>query len=115
MFSLRGSPVYDIEIVLAHNRLEVALVDDEQWNFGIELSKVADLTVLFRDKSLGKHGQLDEEMVLREIEVGPESAHGYAMLVPGEWEFEGLVDPLVTVEREELREDSLTGVGEGLG
>jgi hypothetical protein len=112
MFSLRGLPVHDIEIVSTHNRLEVALVDNEQRNLRVELSKAANLAVLLRDESLGEHGQLNEKTVIGEIEVGPKPAHGNTALVPSEWEFEGLVDPLVTVEREELREDPLTGVGE---
>jgi hypothetical protein len=112
MVSLRGTPVHVIEIVSTHNRLEVALVDNEERDLWVELSKAANLAVLLRDESLGEHSQLNEQAVLGEIEVGPKPAHGDTVLVPGEWEFEGLVDPLMTVEREELREDPLTGVGE---
>jgi hypothetical protein len=111
MVSLGGTPVNDIEIVPTHNRLEIALVDDEEWNLGIELSKVADLAVLLRDEALGEHGELDEKAMLGQIEVGSKSAHRDAAFIPGEWKFERFVNPLVTVEREELRENPLTGVG----
>jgi hypothetical protein len=104
MFSLSSSPVHVIEIVSTHNRLEVALVDNAQWNLWVELTKPANFTVLLRDEPLGEHGQLNEEMVLGQIEVRSKPSHRDAVFVPRDRELEGLVDPLVTVDGEELRE-----------
>src|ERR1700677_4684566 len=103
MVSLGSTPVHDIEIVPAHNRLEVALVHDDERNLRVELAEVPHLAVLLRDKALGEHRQLDEEMALGKIEVWPKPAHGDTTIVPLERKFEWLVDTLVTVEREELR------------
>jgi hypothetical protein len=112
MVSLGGSTVHDIEIVSSQNRVKVALVDDEQWDLGIELAEVTHLAVLLRDQSLGEHSELDEEVLFGEIEVGTESLYRYPALVPCEGKLERLVEPLVAVESKELREESLTGVGE---
>jgi hypothetical protein len=112
MFSLRGSPVHDIEIVSTHNRLEVALVYNQERNLGIERAKVTNFAVLLRHESLGEDGQLDEEMLLGQIEVRSKATHRNAAIVPLERKLEGLIDPPVAVDREQLREDPLTGVSE---
>jgi hypothetical protein len=112
MVPLGGSTVHVIEIVPFQNRVKVALIDNEERDLGIELAEVTDLAILLRHQSLSEHGELDEEVLLGQIEVGAEPPHGYAALVPGERKLEWLVQPLVAVEGEKLREKALTGVGE---
>ena len=92
--------------------MEVTLIKDLATNFRVQLSQPPDLAVLLRDELLIHRGDLDEEIVVRQIEVGPELPGWQPVGVPFESESPRLVLPRHDVEVEQSREFALTGVGE---
>ena len=100
------------QAVLHEQRLVVALVEDLDLHVGIELAQAAHLPVLLGDQLLVERGDLDEQVVGREVEVGTEGLDGIALAVALENERTGLVLPRDAVEVEELGELALGVVRE---
>jgi len=92
--------------------MEVTLIEDLAANVRIQLSQPPDLAVLLRDEFLVHRGDLDEEIVVRQIEVGTELPDWCPGSVPFEREGPRLVLPRHDVEVEQSREFPLTGMGE---
>ena len=99
-----------MKTVAQDQRVEVALVDHDQFDFGVELAKQANLLILFCDRALVEHRHLDEEVSGRQEEVRAKTAHGLTVFVPRERKLDGFVDPLYSVEAEQARKDTFAGV-----
>src|SRR5207302_1190362 len=81
-------------------------------HLGMQLAQASGLPVLLRDELLVERGDLDVQVVRRQIEVGCERLHGLAVAVTFQRERARLVLPLDAVEVEELRELPLRVVRE---
>ena len=99
-----------------HQQVEVvALVEDLHVDLGVQLPQPADLAVLLGDQPLVERGDLDVQVVGRQVEVRPEGLGRLAGAVPLEGEFGGLVLPGNPVEVEQLGELPLGVVSEADG
>jgi hypothetical protein len=87
--------------------VEVPLIEDLASNIRIQLPKAPNLPVLLGDQLLVHRGDLDEQIIVREVEVGPEVLGGLAGVVPLDGEGAGLVVPGDVVEVEQPGELSL--------
>jgi hypothetical protein len=88
-----------------HQQVQVVpLVQDPDVDLGVQLLQAAGLAVLLRDQLLVQRGDLDEEVIGRQIEVGRERLGRPALAVPLEDEGPRLVVPDDPVEVEELGE-----------
>lgn len=76
----------------------IALVEDFAIDLRIQLAKPADLSILLRDQFLIHGGDLDEQVILGQIEIGSEELRWCSITAPGYWEGSGLVLPVDTVE-----------------
>jgi len=92
--------------------LDVAPVEELDPNLRIEPLKLAKLPVLPCDEGLLHHGHLDEEILLRKVEVGRERAHNSTLVVAVEDERVRLVIPGDSVVIEDLRALELAAIGE---
>src|SRR5262245_1139849 len=101
-----------LEAVLVHQGQVVALIEDLAVDAGVQLAKPAHLPVLLRDQSLVQRGDLDVQVVLREVEVRREPLHDVAVAIPLEVERRRLVLPVDLVEIQQLRELAFAGVRE---
>ncbi len=96
-----------------HQQLEVvALVQDLDLDLRVQLHQAACLPVLLGDQLLVERGDLDVEVVRREVEVGRERLRRVALAVALEHERARLVLPVDRVEVEQLRELSFGVVRE---
>jgi 3',5'-cyclic-AMP phosphodiesterase len=97
--------------------LDVTPVKELHADVGIEALHFAQLAVLTCYEGLLHDGDLDEEVLFRQIEVGRERTHDPAFLVPLENERVGLIVPRDAVVIEDLCALNLDTVGEprGLG
>jgi hypothetical protein len=100
-----------LEPVLDHEMEVVALIEDLALDVRMELLKLADLLVLLGHQLLIHGGDLDEQIVVGEIEVGGEELDGLPFLV-GDGEAAWLVVPRNAVEVEEKSELPLAVVSE---
>jgi hypothetical protein len=112
--SLSGSTVHNTQVVLTEELVKISLVHDEERDLRIEIAESANLAVLLGRQALFENGQLNEEATLGQVEVGTKTTYGRAVFVPIEREFQGLVDPLETVESQQLGKELFARVGEGL-
>jgi hypothetical protein len=99
-------PVFDQQIV------EIPLVEDLASNIRIELPETADLAVLLGDELLVHRGDLDVEIILRQIKVWPELLCDDPCCVPLDGERTWLVLPDDVVEVQKPRELPLARMGE---
>jgi hypothetical protein len=90
----------------------VALVEHPAFDVRVQLTEALDLAVLLGDELLAHRGDLDEHVLGREVEVGPEELDRFAVIVPLDGEGLGLVLPVDAVEIEESREFPFAVVGE---
>jgi hypothetical protein len=96
-----------------HQEVEVvALVQHFDVDVRMELAEAADLGVLLGHQLLVERGDLDVEVVGREIEVRPESSPRVAVVIPLEGELARFVLPGDAVEVEQVGELALRGMGE---
>ena len=93
-----------LEPVLHEEVQVVALVEHLDVHLGIQLREPARLAVLLGDQLLVQRGDLDVEVVRREVEVRAERLRRVAVAVGFEHERARLVLPVDGVEVEELRE-----------
>src|SRR5690606_7841175 len=100
------------EAVLDHQVQVVALVEDLAADPGMGLLELAHLPVLLGDELLVHGRDLDEEIVVREIEVGSEPLDRFSIVVELDGERLGLVLPGDAVEVEEEGELPLAVVCE---
>src|SRR5205085_5190441 len=91
------------------------LVEDLAAHLRITFPETSDLPVLFRDELLVQRGDLDVEVVLREVEVRRELLDHVPLLVPLQVEGGRLVLPFDLIEVEESRELALAVVRESNG
>ena len=96
---------------------EVSLVEELDPDVRVSLAQLAQLPVLARDERLLHHGELDVQILLRQIEVGRERLAHPAVLVLLEDEGSRLVEPRdsVVVEHLGALELCLTGEARWLG
>jgi hypothetical protein len=108
-----------LEAVLHKEVQVVPLIEDLAANVGVELTEAANLAVLLRHELLVHRRDLDVDVFLRQVEVGPEVARGLVPVVPFDREGSRLVLPRDVVEVEQPGELALAGVREfdavGLG
>src|SRR6478735_3455229 len=93
-----------LEAVLHEQLQVVTLVEHLDLDLGVQLDEAARLAVLLRHQLLVERGDLDVEVVRREVEVGREGLRRVAFTIALEHEGARLVVPLDRVEVEELRE-----------
>jgi len=92
--------------------MKVTLVEDLAAHVRVQLPQPADLAVLLRDELLVHRGDLDEEIVFRQVEVRPELFRWRPGGVPFDSEGSRLVLPRYDVEVEQPCELALAGVSE---
>ena len=95
---LRG----EAEAIALRKALDVAPVEELDVDVRVEPSQFPELAVLASDERLLHHGHLDEEILLREVEVRRERAGNASLLVPLEDERMRLVVPADAVIVEDL-------------
>ncbi len=93
-----------LEPVLDEQVEVVALIKDLDLGAGVQRPELADLAVLLGDQLLVQRGDLDIEVIARQIEVGPEGLYWTAEPIPLEDELSRLVLPGDAVEVEEESE-----------
>src|SRR2546429_748142 len=104
-----------LEPVLHEQMQVVALVQNLDADFGVQLAEPAGLAVLLRDELLVERGDLDVEVVRRQVEIGAERLYGPTVTVAFQREGTRLVGPFDAVEVEELGELALRVVSEADG
>jgi hypothetical protein len=104
-----------LEAVLDQQVEVVALVEDLDVDLGMELSQTPYLAVLLGHQLLVERGDLDVQVVGRQIEVGAERLGGLAEAIPFERERAGFVLPDDPVEVEQFGELALGVVREADG
>src|SRR5436190_869831 len=104
-----------LEPVLRDEREVVALVEALAAHLRIAFPESSDLSVLLRDELLVQRGDLDVEVVLRQVEVRGELLDDVPVLVPLQVEGGRLVLPFDLIEVEESRELALAVVRESNG
>jgi hypothetical protein len=100
------------ESVLDEKMQVVPLVEDLAPHVGIQLPQPPDLAVLLGHELLVHRRDLDEQVVVGQVEVGPEELDRLAIIVVVDGELSRLVLPLDAVEIEQSRELPLALVGE---
>ena len=105
---LRG----ELQPVALREPLDVPPVEELHAHVGIEALNLAKLAVLARHERLLHDRDLDEEVLLREVEVGREGTDDASVLVPLEDEGVRLVVPRNAVVVEDLGALDLDPVGE---
>ncbi|MGC2241635.1 MAG: hypothetical protein WA726_12450 [Acidimicrobiia bacterium] len=88
------------------------MIEDLAADLGVQLLEAANLAILLGDQLLAHRGDLDVEIVIREIEIGSEELRGAPVLVPGDGERGRLVIPGDTIEIQEKRKLPLAVVSE---
>src|SRR5207248_3707334 len=83
--------------------LDVALVEELDLDAGVALAELAQLAVLARHEPLLHHCDLEEQILLRQVEVRRERLGHATVFVPLEYERVRLVRPWDAVEVEDLR------------
>ena len=104
--------IWLFQAVLHQQMMEVPLVEDLAPHVRIQIAESPHLAVLLGDEFLVHRRDLDEEVIVREIEVGPELLNRRPRRIPLDHERTWLVLPRHRVEVEKARELSFTGVGE---
>jgi hypothetical protein len=85
-----------------HEQVQVvALVKNLAFDLGVDLAQPADLAVLLGDQLLVQRGDLDEQVVLRQIEVGSEPLGRDTVVVPFDVERARFVLPFDLIEVEQ--------------
>jgi hypothetical protein len=96
-----------------HEEMEIVpLVEDLAGDVRIQLTESANLAILLGHELLTHRGDLDVDVVVRQIEVRPEVLLRFALVVPFEGERPWLVMPFDTVEVEQSSKLTLAVVGE---
>jgi len=102
----------ELQPVALRESLDVPPVEELHAHVGIEALNLAKLAVLARHERLLHDRDLDEEVLIREVEVGRESTDDTSVPVPLEDEGVGLVVPRNAVIVEDLGALDLDPVGE---
>src|SRR5579871_3500385 len=92
----------EVEMEMLCKALQVAPVEELDLHLGVPLAQLPQLAVLARDERLLHHGDLDVEVLIREVEVGGERLRDATLLVLLEDEGPRLVFPRDAVVIEHL-------------
>ena len=88
------------------------MVEDLALDLWVQTSESLHLAVLLRDQFLAHRGDLDVDVVLREVEIRSEHLRGLAVFVPIDRKRARFVFPVDAVEIEKSRELPFAVVGE---
>jgi len=101
-----GQPVLDEEMEV------IPLVEDPAANVRVQSPKPSHLAILLRHEALIHRGDLDEDVLVREVEVGAEELRRRAIGLELDGELAGFELPRNVIEVEQPRELALTLMGE---